>query len=72
MEIVGYRALEPFTTKDGPTIREYIHSPAQSLAEATLLPGQSTRRDYRASSEVMLVATLRVHPEGAGPPALTW
>lgn len=72
MEVVGYRALEPCPTKDGSTIREYIHSPVQSLAEATLLPGQSTRRHYRASSEVMLVATLRVRPEGAGQPALTW
>ena len=51
MEVVAYQTLEPFTTKDGSTIREYIHSPVQSLAEATLLPGQSTRRHYHALSE---------------------
>lgn len=51
MEVVGYQTLEPFTTKDGSTIREYLHSPAQSLAEATLVPGQSTRRHYHALSE---------------------
>ena len=51
MEVVSYEGLEPFTTKDGSTIREYIHSPAQSLAEATLVPGQSTRRHYHAFSE---------------------
>jgi hypothetical protein len=36
--------LEPFVTRDGSTIREYFHTPAQSLAEATLEPGQSTQR----------------------------
>ena len=51
MEVVAYQTLEPFTTKDGSTIREYVHSPAQSLAEATLVPGQSTRRHYHALSE---------------------
>jgi quercetin dioxygenase-like cupin family protein len=51
MDVVSYRALEPFTTKDGSTIREYLHSPAQSLAEATLEPGQSTMRHYHALSE---------------------
>ena len=51
MEVVAYQTLEPFTTKDGSTIREYIHSPAQSLAEATLLPEHSTRRHYHALSE---------------------
>jgi quercetin dioxygenase-like cupin family protein len=51
MEVASYESLEPFTTKDGSTIREYLHSPAQSLAEATLEPGQSTRRHYHARSE---------------------
>ena len=51
MDVVSYRTLEPFTTKDGSTIREYLHSPAQSLAEATLEPGQSTMRHYHALSE---------------------
>jgi mannose-6-phosphate isomerase-like protein (cupin superfamily) len=51
MEVVSYQTLEPFTTKDGSTIREFIHSPVQSLAEATLAPGQSTMRHYHALSE---------------------
>ena len=51
MEVVDYETLEPFTTKDGSTIREYLHSPAQSLAEATLEPGQATTRHYHAVSE---------------------
>ena len=33
------RDAEPFTTKDGSTIREYFHSELQSLAEASLEPG---------------------------------
>ena len=37
----------PFTTKDGSTIRELMHPEAQSLAEATLAPGQATQRHYR-------------------------
>jgi quercetin dioxygenase-like cupin family protein len=51
MDVVAYETLEPFTTKDGSTIREYLHTPAQSLAEATLTPGQSTVRHYHALSE---------------------
>ena len=35
---------EPFITKDGSTIREYFHTGAQSLAEAQLAAGGSTRR----------------------------
>lgn len=41
----------PFTTKDGSTIREYLHTAAQSLAEASLEPGQATQRHYHARSE---------------------
>jgi quercetin dioxygenase-like cupin family protein len=56
MEVVAYETLEPFTTKDGSTIREYVHSSVQSLAEATLVPGQSTRRHYhRVSEEIYLL-----------------
>ena len=51
-----YESLEPFITKDGSTIREYLHTPAQSLAEATLAPGQSTERHYhRLSEEIYLL-----------------
>lgn len=41
----------PFTTKDGSTIREYVRSERQSLAEATLAPGQATERHYHLLSE---------------------
>ena len=51
MDVVSYRTLEPFTTKDGSTIRELMHAANQSLAEATLAPGQSTQRHYHALSE---------------------
>ena len=45
------RDAAPLTTKDGSTIREYLHTEAQSLAEAELAPGQATERHYHASSE---------------------
>jgi mannose-6-phosphate isomerase-like protein (cupin superfamily) len=51
MEIRSRETLQPFTTKDGSTIREYLHTADQSLAEATLAAGQSTQRHYHASSE---------------------
>jgi mannose-6-phosphate isomerase-like protein (cupin superfamily) len=41
----------PFTTKDGSTIREYFHTGAQSLAEASLEPGAATQRHFHARSE---------------------
>ena len=56
MEIKPRATLEPFTTKDGSEIREYLHTPVQSLAEATLAPGQSTQRHYhRLSEEIYLI-----------------
>lgn len=45
------RDAAPFTTKDGSTIREYLHTELQSLAEATVRPGEATRRHYHATSE---------------------
>ena len=45
------RDAEPFVTKDGSTIREYHHSAAQSLAEASLEAGSATQRHYHAESE---------------------
>jgi mannose-6-phosphate isomerase-like protein (cupin superfamily) len=48
---------EPFTTKDGSTIRELHHTQAQSLAEASLEPGQSTRRHYHGRSEEIYFVT---------------
>ena len=41
----------PFTTKDGSTIREYLHTTMQSLAEASLPAARSTQRHYHARSE---------------------
>jgi mannose-6-phosphate isomerase-like protein (cupin superfamily) len=51
MDVVSYAEVEPFTTKDGSTIRELMHAEQQSLAEATLGPGQATERHYHAVSE---------------------
>jgi mannose-6-phosphate isomerase-like protein (cupin superfamily) len=45
------RDATPFVTKDGSTIREYLHTGRQSLAEASLAPGQSTQRHYHGASE---------------------
>ncbi|HEX2426821.1 MAG TPA: cupin domain-containing protein [Gaiellaceae bacterium] len=45
------RDATPFTTKDGSTIREYLHTAVQSLAEASLAPRAATRRHYHARSE---------------------
>ena len=46
----------PFTTKDGSTIRSILdrtNAPVekQSLAEATMKPGQATERHYHKNSE---------------------
>lgn len=41
----------PFTTKDGSTIREYLRTSRQSLAEAAVSPGQPTERHYHAQTE---------------------
>ncbi len=51
MEIRSYDGAEPFTTKDGSTIRELMRAANQTLAEATLAPGQQTERHYHAESE---------------------
>jgi mannose-6-phosphate isomerase-like protein (cupin superfamily) len=45
------RDAQPFVTKDGSTIREYVHSQRQSLAEASLGPSAATQRHYHALSE---------------------
>jgi mannose-6-phosphate isomerase-like protein (cupin superfamily) len=56
VEIRARDNAEPFTTRDGSTIRELLGlttAPvlSQSLAEATLEPGQQTERHYHAESE---------------------
>ena len=58
---VGNRdQAEAFTTLDGSTIRVLLDANLggaanQSLAEATLAPGQSTRRHYHAETEELYV-----------------
>jgi mannose-6-phosphate isomerase-like protein (cupin superfamily) len=51
MHVTRYAELEPFTTKDGSTIRELMRTSQQSLAEAQVGPGQSTTRHYHARTE---------------------
>lgn len=56
MEIRNHSQQEPFTTKDGSTIRSLLdlsNAPVamQSLAEATLPAGASTQRHYHQRSE---------------------
>lgn len=68
MEVRAYGELEPFTTKDGSTIREYLHTQAQSLAEAVLASGQATERHYHGRSEeiyLLLAGGGRMEVDGA-------
>ena len=56
MQIHSLEAAEAFVTADGSTIRELFGLPTggvehQSLAEATLAPGQATQRHYHRESE---------------------
>ena len=56
MDVRSLEAAEPFVTADGSTIRELCGLPTggsvnQSVAEATLAPGQSTKRHYHAETE---------------------
>ena len=57
MNLQSIDRAEPFTTKDGSTIRELHHTPAQSLAEATLEPGQATARHYHGRTEEIYLVT---------------
>jgi quercetin dioxygenase-like cupin family protein len=61
MDLRSLAAAEPFTTTDGSTIRELHHTDVQSLAEASLEPGQGTQRHYHARSEEIYLIT-----EGGG------
>ncbi len=56
MDVRSLAAAEPFVTADGSTIRELCGLPTggtakQSLAEATLEPGQGTQRHYHCEAE---------------------
>ena len=57
MNLQSLDRAEPFTTKDGSTIRELHQTEAQSLAEATLEPGQATERHYHGRSEEIYLVT---------------
>lgn len=51
MELRSLAAAEPFVTKDGSTIRELHRSAAQTLAEASLVEGQTTQRHRHLRTE---------------------
>src|SRR5213080_2215546 len=56
VDVRSLAAAEPFVTEDGSTIRELCGLPTggtgnQSLAEATLEPGQATQRHYHREAE---------------------
>jgi mannose-6-phosphate isomerase-like protein (cupin superfamily) len=60
VEVASRERAEPFTTLDGSTIRVLLDAPLagarnQSLAEATLAPGQATQRHYHAQTEEIYV-----------------
>ena len=55
MDVASRDELQAFTTRDGSTIREFHHTQAQSLAEASLAPGQTTQRHYHGASEEIYV-----------------
>jgi mannose-6-phosphate isomerase-like protein (cupin superfamily) len=57
LNLMSLDRAEPFTTKDGSTIRELHHTPAQSLAEASLEPGQATERHYHGRTEEIYLVT---------------
>jgi mannose-6-phosphate isomerase-like protein (cupin superfamily) len=60
VEVRSREQAEPFITKDGSTIRVLLDAAAggaanQSLAEASLAPGQATERHYHARTEEIYV-----------------
>lgn len=57
MNLQSLDSAEPFTTKDGSTIRELHHTTVQSLAEALLEPGQATQRHYHERTEEIYLVT---------------
>ena len=51
MDVRSLSRAEPFTTRDGSTIRELHQTDLQSLAEARLPAGGATQRHYHAKTE---------------------
>jgi mannose-6-phosphate isomerase-like protein (cupin superfamily) len=72
VEVRSRELAEPFTTADGSTIRVLLDAELggarnQSLAEATLAPGQATERHYHAETEeiyVVLTGTGEMELDG--------
>jgi mannose-6-phosphate isomerase-like protein (cupin superfamily) len=72
MEVRNRTRAEAFTTLDGSTIRVLLDAQLggareQSLAEATLAPGQATRRHHHARTEeiyAILVGTGEMEVDG--------
>lgn len=72
MIVQQLRNQSPFTTKDGSTIRSILdltNAPVekQSLAEASMKPGQATDRHYHERSEeiyFLLEGTARIEVNG--------
>jgi mannose-6-phosphate isomerase-like protein (cupin superfamily) len=63
MEISHYAQIDPYVTADGSTIREWAgpgygaDASNQSLAEATVAPGGSTKAHYHRRSEELYLVT---------------
>jgi mannose-6-phosphate isomerase-like protein (cupin superfamily) len=57
VNLASLGTAEPFVTKDGSTIRELHHTERQSLAEATLEPGQATERHHHRTTEEIYLVT---------------
>ena len=72
MEVRSREHAAPFTTKDGSTIRVLLDAALggaanQSLAEATLAPGQATQRHHHTrTEEIYVVLTGSGEMEVAG------
>ena len=68
VELTSLATAEPFTTKDGSTIRELHHTAAQSLAEASSPPAArrcatTTRSARRSTSSSRGSAELEIDRE---------
>ena len=57
VQVSSPNRAEAYVTKDGSTIRELHRTALQSLAEATLEPGQASERHYHVTSEEIYVVT---------------
>jgi mannose-6-phosphate isomerase-like protein (cupin superfamily) len=68
MNVSSIATAEPFTTKDGSTIRELHHTLVQSLAEASLPIDAATQRHHHAVTEeiyLVLEGTGQMEVDGS-------